>query len=82
MVRLAPSSINRQHWRVIVDDNRAHFYMKRQKAPSGGSIDMPKIDMGIALAHLYVANQKDFRFFRAENAPVMPEHDYIGSVTL
>jgi len=58
MVRLAPSSINRQHWRVIVDDNRAHFYMKRQKAPSGGSIDMPKIDMGIALCHFDLATRE------------------------
>ena len=37
---------------------------------------------GIALAHLYVANEETFRFFKMENAPGVLGYSYIGSVTL
>jgi len=76
--RLAPSAVNSQPWYFTHDGDNIHVY----RIPNARLDYMNQIDMGIALAHLYVANQKDFRFFRAENAPVMPEHDYIGSVTL
>ena len=42
---------------------------------------MNRIDMGIVLAHLYVANEESFRFFKAENAPGVPGYGYIGSFT-
>ena len=32
MVRLAPSAVNKQPWRIVVKDNAAHFYLKRSKA--------------------------------------------------
>lgn len=51
MVRLAPSAVNKQPWRIVVTDNAAHFYLKRSKGFSSGVIDMQKIDMGIALCH-------------------------------
>lgn len=52
MVRLAPSAVNKQPWRVIVSDGAAHFYCKRSKGFShGGALDMQMIDMGIALCH-------------------------------
>ena len=51
MVRLAPSAVNRQPWRILVDQNYVHFYLKRSKNFHGGKIDMQKIDMGIALCH-------------------------------
>ena len=51
MVRLAPSAVNRQPWRILVDQNCVHFYLKRTKGFNGGKIDMQKIDMGIALCH-------------------------------
>ena len=51
MVRLAPSAVNKQPWRVVITDNAAHFYLKRSKGFSGSTIDMQKIDMGIALCH-------------------------------
>lgn len=55
-VRLAPSAVNRQPWRVVLADGAAHFYLKRSKgfAP-GKAIDMQKIDMGIALCHFDLA---------------------------
>ena len=51
MVRLAPSAINKQPWRMVVCDDMIHFYIKRAKGFGSGEIDMQKIDMGIALCH-------------------------------
>ena len=51
MVRLAPSAVNKQPWRILIHENTVHFYLKRTKAFAGGKIDMQKIDMGIALCH-------------------------------
>ena len=55
MVRLAPSAVNKQPWRVIVKDGTAHFYCKRSKGMGGGDLDMQMIDMGIALCHFALA---------------------------
>ena len=40
------------------------------------------VDAGIALAHLYVANEESFRFFEADQTADLPGYTYIGSVTL
>ena len=50
-VRTAPSAVNKQPWRVVVDGNRINFYEKRSKGYDTGDWDMQKIDMGIALCH-------------------------------
>lgn len=44
--------------------------------------DMNRIDVGIALAHLYVANPDTFRYFQANDAPEVKGGTYIGSFTL
>ena len=76
--RLAPSSINSQPWYFTHRDNTIHVYcVKRTLAGY-----MNRIDIGIALAHLYVANRESFRFFSAENPPALPEYHYIGSMLL
>lgn len=52
MVRLAPSAMNKQPWRVILTGNTAHFYLKRSKGfARHASLDMQMVDMGIALCH-------------------------------
>lgn len=56
MVRLAPSANNAQPWRIIVDGNNIHFYLQRSKAFSAlKSVDLQRIDMGIAMCHLELA---------------------------
>ena len=58
-VRLAPSAVNKQPWRVVVCGDKAHFYEKRSKgyvSPDGW--DVQKIDMGIALCHFDLAAQE------------------------
>ena len=52
MVRWAPSAVNKQPWRVVVDGSRAHFYEKKSKGYADASgWDLQKVDMGIAMCH-------------------------------
>ncbi len=76
--RLAPSAVNSQPWYFTHEGDNIHAY----RIPNDRLDYMNQIDMGIALAHLYVANQESFRFFKAENPPSVPGYSYIGSVTL
>ena len=51
MVRLAPSAVNKQPWRVVVCGDTVHFFKKGSKAFVSDEYDLQNIDMGIALAH-------------------------------
>ena len=68
--RLAPSAVNSQPWYFTHEGDTIHVYCSKK-----GS----KLDTGIALAHLYVANEDTFRFFKTENAAEIPGYTYIGS---
>lgn len=50
-VRLAPSAVNKQPWRVVRRSNAYHFYEKHGLAGGGAEWDVQKVDMGIALCH-------------------------------
>ena len=71
--RLAPSAVNSQPWFFAHEGNTIQVYCSKK-----GS----QLDIGIALAHLYVANPETFRFCRAENTTDLPGYTYIGSITL
>ena len=71
--RLAPSAVNSQPWYFVHDGDSIHVYCEKK-----GS----RLDAGIALAHLYVANEETFCFFKAEDAPEVSGYGYIGSVNL
>lgn len=47
MVRLAPSAVNKQPWRILKEGNNYHFY-------SEGKSEMSRIDMGIGICHFYL----------------------------
>jgi len=49
-VRYAPSAVNKQPWRIMINDMGAHFYKKGNK----GYEAMQLIDMGIALRHFTI----------------------------
>lgn len=70
--RLAPSAVNSQPWYFTHEGDTIHVYCSKK-----GS----RLNAGIALAHLYVSNEENFCFFRAE-APGVPRYDYIGSVRI
>ena len=51
-VRLAPSAVNKQPWRILVDQDSVHFYKYCSRGfISDAGWDIQKIDMGIALCH-------------------------------
>ena len=59
LVRWAPSAVNKQPWRVVVQDHTAHFYLKHGKNFVSEKVgDMQKIDMGIALCHFALAAEE------------------------
>jgi hypothetical protein len=47
MVRLGPSASNGQPWRIVIDGDSAHFYVKSRS----GYESMVRLDMGIAFCH-------------------------------
>ena len=71
--RLAPSAVNSQPWFFVHEGDIIHVYCSKK-----GS----RLDAGIALAHLYAANEGSFRFFKADHITDLPGYTYIGSVTL
>ena len=82
MVRLAPSAVNKQPWRVVLSDHAAHFYLKRSKGFNGGTIDMQKIDMGIALCHFDLAAKEAGlvpRFVQSDPGIAAEGLEYIAS---
>ena len=70
--RLAPSAVNSQPWYFTHEGDTIHVHC----AKTGY-----RLDAGIALAHLYVANE-GFRFFKAEDVGNVPGYGYVGSVTI
>lgn len=84
MVRLAPSAVNKQPWRVVVTDQAVHFYLKRGKGfGREGKLDMQMIDVGIALCHFALtAKEMGLKLCFAQEDPMLLPHAdaaYIGS---
>lgn len=51
-VRLAPSALNMQPWRIVKDRNKFHFYINYPKIKNKDlSFNIHRIDMGIAMCH-------------------------------
>lgn len=71
--RLAPSAVNGQPWYFTHEGDTIHVYCKHKSSP---------LDAGIALAHLYIANQNTFRFFKVEGSKTVPGYTYIGSLSI
>lgn len=59
MLRLAPSAVNKQPWRIVICDNAVHFYKKGLTAAEMLGIDMQSIDLGIAMCHFDLAVQQE-----------------------
>lgn len=72
-LRLPPSAVNSQPWYFTHEGKTIHVHCSRK-----GS----RLDTGIALAHLYVANEHEFRFFKAEHMADLPGYRYTGSIEI
>ena len=84
MVRWAPSAVNKQPWRVVVDDKGVHFYLHHTKGFVSEAVgDMQKIDMGIALCHFDLAVKEKglaFQFALQDPGITAPaDTEYIAS---
>ncbi len=59
MVRLAPSGMNQQPWRAVVDDGAVHFYVHRRGLSSFLYKGMlPLLDVGAACCHFALTMQE------------------------
>ncbi len=82
-VRLAPSATNSQPWSFLHEGGTLHVFREKLsllKARTHGRMNL--IDMGIALAHLYVTHPETFRYTRLDEHPSKTACLYVGSVTL
>lgn len=50
-VRLSPSAVNKQPWRIIKCGDKYHFYEKHTLNRANDHWDVQKVDMGIAICH-------------------------------
>lgn len=80
--RLAPSSVNSQPWYFVHDGDTYHAYRARNLLGRAGLEKMNRVDMGIALCHLYLTNPDTFRFFTVPAPPSVRGREYTGSFTL
>ena len=76
--RLAPSSINSQPWFFVHEEDAVHVFCAARVMAGY----MNRIDMGIALSHLYLANPETFRLLKPETPPAKSGHKYICSFAL
>lgn len=78
--RFAPSSVNSQPWYFTHEGDSIHTYCACKGLLKAKILsDMNQIDIGIALAHMYVANEETFEFFKADNVAEIKGYAYVGS---
>lgn len=81
--RLAPSAVNSQPWYFMHTGDGFDVYqikpniVKRQFLKKWNPIDV-----GIALAHMYVANEKTFEFYKKADFEKIKSYTYIGSIKI
>ena len=86
-IRLAPSAVNKQPWRIVICGNKVHFYEKRSKGyVNEVGWDIQKIDMGIALCHFEVMAKECgldvFLTIEEPSIPMQDEMQYIATYTI
>ncbi len=80
--RVAPSSTNSQPWYFVHEGEKIHAFCSTVGILRHAMLEtMNKIDMGIALAHLYVENPQTFRFLR-EKVAAIDGYTYTGTFTI
>ncbi|MCL2642309.1 MAG: nitroreductase [Candidatus Bathyarchaeota archaeon] len=83
VARLAPSAMNLQNYYFVTEGNTIHVYCAKAGVLTIKRFaEMREIDVGIALAHLYVANNECFKFFEVPNPKELKGYFYVGSVEL
>lgn len=84
MLRLAPSAVNKQPWRIVKSRNAYHFYEAKTMKENKPGIDIQRVDVGIGACHFHLAAlEKDLpgRFEKLENPDIQApgSMDYLFS---
>jgi nitroreductase len=79
--RLAPSGVNSQPWYFVKNGDEFDCYCAK-KFPAALFGKMNRIDMGIALAHLYVSYPDTFVFDVNREAKPLKGYYYIGNLRI
>ena len=78
--RLAPSAVNSQPWYFVSDGDIFHAYRNKGGLATPKMLkNMNRIDMGIALCHMYVSNPDTFIFLKKAEIPLQKGKEYTGS---
>lgn len=81
--RLAPSAINSQPWYFKHADDGFDVYQVKQNILKRQVLKKwNPIDMGISLAHMYVANEDSFEFYKKSDFGNIKGHTYTGSIRI
>jgi len=81
--QLAPSAINSQPWYFKHTDDGFDVYQVKQNILKRQVLKKwNPIDMGIALAHLYVSNQSSFEFYKKADFENIKGYTYTGSIKI
>lgn len=85
LVRIAPSAVNKQPWRLLIDGNNIHFYKASSKGFKGEGLDIQKVDIGIAMNHFVqgLKNQNIDYEFKIEKPNIESfDLEYIATIIL
>lgn len=84
VVRIAPSACNSQPWYFVHEgENTLHMYREGLGLLKRRTLEKwNQVDVGIALAHLYLMHGEQFCFTRMEGAPEKKGYIYMGTVKL
>ena len=79
--QLAPSSINSQPWYFTHNDDGSYnvYRVNRGILRNKFMGKWNKVDIGIALAHLYVSNEETFEFYIEESPKELKNYFYSGT---
>lgn len=81
--RLAPSAINSQPWYFKHAGDGFDVYQQKQNFVKRQVLKKwNPIDVGIALAHMYVANENTFEFYKKTDFENVKGYTYTGSIKI
>ncbi len=79
-VRWAPSAKNSQPWRIVLDNDKAHFYINGKEYNSKrGDFNIHILDIGIAMCHYAIVFNK-YSFYNDLEGQRMDDMEYVISV--
>ena len=72
-VRMSPSSLNTQPWRMVIYKNKMHIFVKKAKLPFNRLLN--QINIGIALANIDMAADNQWVDIVKKRIPTLCERD-------